>query len=301
MPPAQEKRFQSLIQQIPRTELDAIVRDKAYRHLDGDPEALRLAWFAREVENTPSPEAMRPLARQMWDFLSDVVGKLFVKAGLRDARTPGFNADLKDYIFLARDATLKNGGQPPQSIATSSTSGRTGRPLLSTTLTSDGMPADTASRITSLWKPHRPAPADYLPENRTQEHLELFKGGVSKIMKALDYEKHSPRRDDGTTFVMPTWQLEAILDYAKGDRVKLEKALGMKPGEYKGAALVRVDFTGPETYKLVVPSGNEDGANTLWIPGGLLPKVPGREPIPEATLDLRGRTDDPWTKTPLTL
>ncbi|MBB5039008.1 hypothetical protein [Prosthecobacter dejongeii] len=295
------QRWVEFSAQIPRTELDAIARDKAYRHLDGDPEALKLAWFAREVENTPSPEAMRPLARQMWDFLSDLVGKLFVKAGLRDARTPGFNDDLKDYIFLARDAALKNGGQTPQSIATSSTSGRTGRPLLSTTLRSDGMPADTASRITSLWKPHRPDPADYLPEKRTQEHLELFKGGVSKIMKALDYETHSPLRDDGTTFVMPTWQLEAILDYAKGDRVKLETALGMEPGEYKGAALVRVDFTGPETYKLVVPSGNEDGANTWWIPGGLLPKVPDREPIPEATLDLRGRTDKPWTKTPLNL
>ena len=299
------QRWVEFSAQIPRTELDAIARDKAYRHLDGDPEALKLAWFAREVENTPSPEAMRPLARQMWDFLSDVVGKLFVKAGLRAGRTPGFNADLKDYIFLARDAALKNGGQTPQSIATSSTSGRTGRALLSTLLPGDAMPADTASRITSIWKPHRPDPDTYLHPDVIQKHLEQFKAkhrnAAVKVIKWEDYNQFGPKHQDETSYVLPISKLQEALAYANGDRRKLETALGYDPGALGNKDIGIVTFTSPDDLKLQMPTGNETGANPLWIPGGKLPKTPAFDGLPEAVLDLKGWHKHHWPYQSLSL
>ncbi|MEN9835213.1 MAG: hypothetical protein RL011_1406 [Pseudomonadota bacterium] len=45
--------------------------------------------------------------------------------------------------------------------------------------------------------------------------------------------------------------------------------------------MVRVDIANPRNRGLRIPSGNEAGANELWLPGGLLPNKNS-----EAILDL---------------
>jgi hypothetical protein len=164
------------------------------------------------------------------------------------------------------------------------------------------MPADTASRITSIWKPHRPAPADYLPENRTREHLELFKGGAARVMVATTLEDKGPGQIDGTSFVLPAWQVDELLAYANGDRGRLEDALGWERGGLGKGKLVVVTIPQPEKFNLRFPSGNEAGANKDWIPGGRLPPTAASQGLLEAILDLGGvKEGEDWTKTPLRL
>jgi hypothetical protein len=76
---------------------------------------------------------------------------------------------------------------------------------------------------------------------------------------------------------MPKAQAEEIIRQANGDVAKLEKLLGLKPGDL-GASPVRVDI--PEPKGLRLPSGNELGANEYWVPGG---RTSGG--IREATID----------------
>ena len=61
-----------------------------------------------------------------------------------------------------------------------------------------------------------------------------------------------------------------------------EKALGFDIGHFSdGGGLVRIDIQNLDGLNLRIPSGNEAGANSHWIPGG---KTDGG--VPEAILDL---------------
>ena len=44
--------------------------------------------------------------------------------------------------------------------------------------------------------------------------------------------------------------------------------------------VLRIDIPEPQTYNLRIPTGNEAGANDLWLPGGLLP-----DGLSEAVID----------------
>lgn len=84
---------------------------------------------------------------------------------------------------------------------------------------------------------------------------------------------------DGTTFVFPTSKVDELMESTRGDPTALEKALGL-PGGYFKDNVIRVDIKDPQHYNLRVPSGNEAGANKLWLPGGFLPRG-----MPEAVID----------------
>lgn len=163
------------------------------------------------------------------------------------------------------------------------------------------MPEDTASRITSIWKPHRPEPQKYLRPEVIEKHLEQFKGGVARIMTADNLRVYGPKREDGTSFVFPKSQVADAMKFAQGDRRKLEGALGLQPGDLGADALVLVEIDQPEKYNIRIPTGNEAGANKDWIPGGFLPKKRGKEGLRETVLDLNGVPDSAWTTTPLSL
>jgi hypothetical protein len=77
-------------------------------------------------------------------------------------------------------------------------------------------------------------------------------------------------RPDGQ-FLMPKSELDAVLKRADGDISVIERELGIPPGSWKGQELVRIDVPKPKDLNLRVPSGNEAGANDLWLPGGKLP------------------------------
>lgn len=108
----------------------------------------------------------------------------------------------------------------------------------------------------------RPNPNTYLSETYIKNHLKQFDGGVTKIMTQAPTGTAGP---PGGTFVMPSSVADDLIVQAGGDVSKLEKLLSLELGTL-GSSPVRVDVKNPS--HLRVPSGNELGANSQWLPGG---------------------------------
>lgn len=117
-----------------------------------------------------------------------------------------------------------------------------------------------------------PDPDRMLPERYRTEHLSQFDHGGSRIQGREGYEKYGPFRTDGdnSTFLMPTDQVQHVLDNAGGDVRLIESQLGLEPGSLP-TDLVHVEFPTLTSSDVRMPSGNETGANDSWIPYGHLP------------------------------
>jgi hypothetical protein len=83
--------------------------------------------------------------------------------------------------------------------------------------------------------------------------------------------KYGIGQRDGTSFVMPRQEANLLLKSTDGNARALEQALGLPENFLDANKLVRVDIPKPRELNLRIPSGNEAGANDLWIPGGRLP------------------------------
>jgi hypothetical protein len=139
----------------------------------------------------------------------------------------------------------------------------------------------TPERIIGTGKGHRPYPGGYLDADYIRDHLELFKDGATRFYRTEDLDEYGPG-NKGTTFVIPTHELEAIKQQAKGDPKELGRLLGLGENFFVDAAgnpvaVTKADFS-PEdvaNLNLRMADGNEGfgngGANSEWIPGGLLP------------------------------
>lgn len=116
--------------------------------------------------------------------------------------------------------------------------------------------------ILSTAKGQRPDPKSYLGEAYINKHLSEFKFGVTKIYPA------APTGTVGSplgTFVMPSSVANDIIRQSRGSVSKLEALLGLEPGAL-GTNPVRIDIENPRGLR--VPSGNETGVNSNWLPGG---------------------------------
>ncbi|WP_018691112.1 hypothetical protein [Algicola sagamiensis] len=123
--------------------------------------------------------------------------------------------------------------------------------------------------------PHgeRPAPSTYLPQSYIRIHLSYFQAGASYLVSkaALDRWGRNPvGRPDGQ-FVSTKSDIDNLLKKTQGDLALIEEELGIPAGTWQGKPFVRIDIPQPSQFHLRLPSGNESGANTLWIPGGRLP------------------------------
>ena len=164
-----------------------------------------------------------------------------------------------------------------------------------------GGPADpqaldphVAANIKGMAKGSRPDPSTYMSKEQIDTHLAKFDNGASRFMTQNNLAKYGPSQRDGTSFMMPSDEADAVIANAGGDPAKLESALGLPPGTLNGNPLVRVDVANPRAFGLRVPSGNEAGANDLWIPGGKLP-----DGTSEAVIDLGGAPPGSFTSTPV--
>jgi hypothetical protein len=126
----------------------------------------------------------------------------------------------------------------------------------------------TPEEILVTPKGSRPAPAEYLTPAYIQKHLKQFEGSASRFMTEGNLNKYGIGQKDGTSFVMPKAEADALLASTKGEPRAMERALGLPDGFLDNNRLVRVDISNPQGSGLRVPSGNEAGANELWIPGG---------------------------------
>lgn len=159
---------------------------------------------------------------------------------------------------------------------------------------SHGLNRSQIDDILAIPKGSRPAPGEYLSPSYISGHLAQFENGATRFMTESNLNKYGIGQRDGTSFVMPRHEADRLLASTAGDPRALEQALGLPEGFLDSNTLVRVDIPKPQELNLRVPSGNEAGANDLWIPGGRLPN--GNS---EAVIDVAGIPASRYTATPL--
>ena len=128
--------------------------------------------------------------------------------------------------------------------------------------------------ILMIPKGKRPAPETYLKRRYIRRHLKNFKAGASCIVSKELLERHhgdSIGKADNSQFIMMKSEMDSVLMRSHGDLSRIEHELGIPAGAWKHRVLVRIDIPKPKKLRLRMPSGNEVGANVLWLPGGLLP------------------------------
>jgi len=132
----------------------------------------------------------------------------------------------------------------------------------------------SADAILKTAKAERPAPRAYLDTLYIRQHLDAFAFGAAYLVPkdVLDrFGRDLLGRADGQ-FVMSKTEMDALLKKAASDLTVLETELGIPAGAWKGRAVVRIDVANPRELRLRMASGNEAGANELWLPGGYLPR-----------------------------
>ena len=139
----------------------------------------------------------------------------------------------------------------------------------------NGLDINVENDILLTNKGLRPDPSTYLSDKYIKEHLAQFDDGVSVIQTEWAFSRYSETNgfvgvpDDNTLFVMPKEFCDEVLKKANGNLSIIESELGF-PKDYfkKGGGLVRIDIEDTIGLDVRIPSGNETGANDLWIPGG---------------------------------
>ena len=136
------------------------------------------------------------------------------------------------------------------------------------------------AEIIDMGRGNRPDPSEYLSQEFIGNHLGKFDDGATRFMISKNYDMYGIGQRDGTTFVMPTNEVNALIQAADGDPIALAKSLGMPEDFFLSDDVIRVDVPDPQSYQLRMPSGNEAGANDYWLPGGFLP-----DGVSEAVID----------------
>ena len=135
-------------------------------------------------------------------------------------------------------------------------------------------PGFSKDQVINFPKGQRPSPTIYLEEGYINTHYSRFDEGASFLIpkESLDkYGRSMIGRPDGQ-FVMSKIEMDDLLLKAGGNLSVIEKELGIPFGLWKNKELVRINISKPRELNLRIPSGNESGANNLWLPGGKLPK-----------------------------
>ncbi|MFE8070090.1 RHS repeat-associated core domain-containing protein [Marinobacteraceae bacterium S3BR75-40.1] len=133
-------------------------------------------------------------------------------------------------------------------------------------------------------------PSTYLSEGFIASHLNRFSGGASFLMPkwALDeFGREFVGRPDGQ-FVMPSSEVDQVLRNSDGEMAKVEEELGIPEGQWQDTDFVRIDVPSPEKHGLRMPTGNEEGANDEWLPGGQLPTGHSEaviDPVPKGSYE----------------
>ncbi len=140
----------------------------------------------------------------------------------------------------------------------------------------DGVPYKAGwdkAKVIGIAKGSRPNPSEYLPSWYIQIHQEAFANGASYLVpkSVLDkYGRAKLGRPDGQ-FVMSKNDMDWAIANANGRLSDIETQLGIPAGAWAGKEIVRIDIKDVKALHLRIPTGNEAGANDLWLPGGKLP------------------------------
>ena len=129
-------------------------------------------------------------------------------------------------------------------------------------------PGFTQDDILAIPRSSRPNPADYLEASYISKHLKVFQDEGAAFLFTPDdianpmYATFSPSK-----YVMAKSDLHGVVGEFKktGDISVLESALGYDPGTFAGKEIYMMNLDNP---KVIMPTGNERGVNSLWRPGG---------------------------------
>ena len=142
------------------------------------------------------------------------------------------------------------------------------------------------TEIISIPKGSRPLPSKYLKSRYIRRHIRQFRRGASFLIPSENLDKYGRTvlgRNDGQ-FVMSRISMDDLIKKSHGEISIIEQELGIPAGNWKYYKIVRIDIPKPKKLHIRIPSGNEIGANELWIPGGKLPNGYSEsviDPIPE--------------------
>jgi hypothetical protein len=133
--------------------------------------------------------------------------------------------------------------------------------------------AEKVEEILGTEKGLRPTPDSYLPSTYIEDHLRNFEDGAARIILRSAYEEYGIGKPDlgRTEFVLTKADADAIISESGGDPVRIAARLGVPEDQLVGDSMVVVHFNSTSIFDANIPSGNEWGANSQWLPGGRLP------------------------------
>ena len=158
------------------------------------------------------------------------------------------------------------------------------------------IPKAKVDRMLSVAKGNRMSPSDYLPSDYIKAHRQLFDKGDAKFQKfqpSKDWNDGIVGGKDRTSFWLSKDYADAIEKAAGRDNRTFEKLLGFDEGYLGDEPLYRLDVSSYTVAKkgIGIPTGNEDGANELWRPGGKT--YPGG--LPEGVMKDIGKLEGDYT------
>ena len=127
--------------------------------------------------------------------------------------------------------------------------------------------------VQAMEKGTRPDPSTYLPQSYIDAHLAKFIEGATYFVPQwvlAEFGRDPVGRVDGQ-FVMSSTQVNDMLARTEGSLSEIEKELGIPSGTWQGQEMSVIEVTNPKELNLRLPTGNEEGANPLWLSGGKLP------------------------------
>lgn len=178
----------------------------------------------------------------------------------------------RNWEDLKRNPKLRGEKTEPEIRTTSSSTASTPSELKSTEKDLGTPPHVTNSEkllnnerfvdISKKRKGERPQPSDYLTKQYIDEHLAKFNDGAVKIVPQNTTGTIGPKEG---TFVLPKSFVENCIKQSNGSVQKLEELLSLDKG-YLGENPMLIKMDKPSGLR--IPSGNEPGANSQWVPGG---------------------------------
>ena len=108
-----------------------------------------------------------------------------------------------------------------------------------------------------------------VPENEINENLDRFDKGGSFLVDDRAYDSYINGKpyigyDDNTCYIMPSDELDKIIEESNGDIHYIEDQLGFERGHFGDGPIHRVDIPGPYNHNVRMADGKEKGGNAYF-------------------------------------
>lgn len=130
-----------------------------------------------------------------------------------------------------------------------------------------GVPPERLRAVADTEWGKRPPVSTYMSPAQQARHLSGFDEGVVRVTQRSNVAKWGTLGPSGG-FTTSLRDFKAIMKEANGDLAVVERRLSLDPGTLKSNNTLIAVIKREDAPSLRVPTGNEDGVNKLWAPGG---------------------------------